>query len=279
VASLIFPAIIFSLFVLIGNPLILMFILGYLGYKPRTSFFAAVTTAQVSEFSFVLVALGSRLGHISDKIVGLVTLVGIITIAASSYMIIYSRQIYEVLKKPLDWFDFKNGSSERRSKDTILKNHIILIGAHRMGSHLIDILSRFGNSFVIVDFDPEIAQELANRDYNVICGDITDPYIQDQVNLCGAKVIISTVPDFEDNLALLNTINFNSGKKRKPKLIFAAQNENEARHFYEKEIDYVISPHFIGGLHLAKILEEDASFKTLKKLRENHLKMLKPKPL
>jgi Kef-type K+ transport system membrane component KefB len=275
VASLIFPAIVLSLFVLVGNPLILMFIMGFLGYKPRTAFFASVTTAQVSEFSFVLVALGSRLGHISDKIVGLVTLVGIITIAGSSYLIIYSRQIYEALKKPLAWFDFKNGASEKKSKDAILKNHIILIGAHRMGSHLIQILSRLGHSFVIVDFDPQVSAELAKKDYNVICGDITDSYIQEQVNLCNARLIISTVPDFEDNLALLNTISLNC-KKKKPKLIFAAQSETEARHLYEKEIDYVISPHFIGGLHLAKILEEDTNFKSLGKLRQKHLEMIKP---
>jgi len=275
VGTLLFPALVLSAFVLIGNPLILMFIMGFLGYKPRTSFFAAVTTAQISEFSFVLVALGNRLGHISNQIMGLVTLVGLITIAGSSYMIIYSRQLYDLFKKSLAWFDFKNGSSERKSKDTVLKNHIILIGAHRLGSHLIEILANMQQPFVIVDFDPEVCAELARKDYNVICGDITDPYIQEQVNLAKAKMIISTIPDLDDNLALLNLVDIAAEKyRKKPKLIFAAQNEAEAKHLYEKEIDYVISPHFIGGLHLAKILEEDHSSKALKKLRQNHLEMI-----
>jgi Kef-type K+ transport system membrane component KefB/Trk K+ transport system NAD-binding subunit len=276
VGSLLLPALILSLFVLIGNPLILMFIMGVLGYKPRTAFFAAVTTAQISEFSFVMVALGSRLGHISEQVVGLVTLVGLITIAGSSYMIIYSQQLYSWLQKPLAWFDFKNGSAEHKSKGTALKNHVVLIGAHRLGSHLIEILSKLGQSFVIVDFDPEIASLLAKKDYNVICGDITDSYIQEQVNLAKAKLIISTIPDFDDNLTLLNSVNrATENKRKKPKLIFAAQNEAEARHLYEKEIDYVISPHFIGGLHLAKILEDDHGFQGLKKLREGHLEMIK----
>lgn len=278
IGTLVVPAIILSLFVLIGNPLIMMFIMGGLGYKPRTSFFAAVTVAQISEFSFVVVALGNRLGHVSNEVLGLVTLVGIITIAGSSYMITYSRQLYEFLKPVLQWFNFKNGESEKKSKETKLKNHIILVGAHRLGSHLVSSLEKVKGPFILVDFDPHIAKHYARAGFNVICGDITDSYIQEQVNMRGAKLIVSTVPHFEDNLALLDAVRkSNWGNKKKPKLIFAAQDESEARNLYGKDIDYVISPHFIGGLHLAKILKEDFGNKTLKKLRENHLRIMDKK--
>ena len=80
---------------------------------PPHFFFAAVSTAQVSEFSFVLVALGNRLGHISDEVLGLVTLVGVITIALSSYTILYTRKIYERLEPLLKWFDFKKAMRKK----------------------------------------------------------------------------------------------------------------------------------------------------------------------
>ncbi|PIR96239.1 MAG: sodium:proton exchanger [Candidatus Doudnabacteria bacterium CG10_big_fil_rev_8_21_14_0_10_42_18] len=278
VGALILPAILLSLFVLIGNPFIVMFIMGGLGYKPRTSFFAAVTVAQISEFSFVVVALGNRLGHVSDAVLGLVTLVGIITITVSSYMILYSRQLYEFLRVPLSWFDFKNGSAESKSREGALKNHIVLIGANRLGSHLINSLEKLKKPLIIVDFNPHVAKHYARAGHNVICGDITDPYIHEQINLEDASLVISTVPGFDDNLALLSSVKkLTWGKKRKPKLIFAAQDEYETRELYDKEIDYVISPHFIGGLHLAKILQEDFGNKTLKKLREKHLRAIDQK--
>ncbi|MFT6351784.1 MAG: Kef-type K+ transport system membrane component KefB [Neptuniibacter pectenicola] len=44
-------AIIFSLFVLIGNPLIVLIIMGLMGYRKRTGFLAGLTVAQISEFS------------------------------------------------------------------------------------------------------------------------------------------------------------------------------------------------------------------------------------
>lgn len=47
------PAIVLSLFVLIGNPLIVMAIMGWMGFRKRTGFLAGLTVAQISEFSLI----------------------------------------------------------------------------------------------------------------------------------------------------------------------------------------------------------------------------------
>jgi Kef-type K+ transport system membrane component KefB len=275
ITTLFVPALILSLFVLIGNPLIIMLILGYLGYKPRTSFFASMAVAQISEFSFIVVALGNRLGYVPDQVLSLVTLVGIITITASSYMIINSHKLYAWLRPFLEKFDFQHGSAEKKSNEELLKNHTVLVGVNRLGSHLVNVLQNTKHQLVLVDFDPLVAGNYVQKGYNVICGDITDPYIQEQVNLEQARLIISTVPDFDDNLMLAEAVRLStSGKTKRPKLIFVAQNEQEVKDFYGQDIDYVLSPHFIGGLHLAKLLEEDQAFKELKKLKARHLKNL-----
>ena len=92
---------------LIGNPLIVMVIMGYMGYRKRTGFLAGLTVAQISEFSLILAALGLSLGHLDQSTVGLVTLVGLITISASTYMILYSHQLYARLSPDLGWFERK----------------------------------------------------------------------------------------------------------------------------------------------------------------------------
>ena len=84
------PAAILALFVLIGNPLIVLAIMGYMGYRKRTGFLAGLTVAQISEFSIIFVAMGVSLGHVGQDALGLTTLVGIVTIALSTYMILYS---------------------------------------------------------------------------------------------------------------------------------------------------------------------------------------------
>ncbi|MBL8030083.1 MAG: cation:proton antiporter [Candidatus Doudnabacteria bacterium] len=270
VVSMLLPALLLSAFVLVVQPLIMMFVMGYLGYTPRTSFFVAVTTAQVSEFSFVVVALGSRLGVISDQVLGLVTLVGIITIAVSSYMILYTKPLYSALYGILKHFDFKHGAAEKQFKGEELKNHVILVGANRLASRFLHLLDKSREAIVIVDFDPNVVSRHEAQGFRSVCGDIADPYIQEQVCLNTSKLVISSVPDLDDNLTLINAIQ-NSGSEKKPKTIFLAQNDFESKYLYELGVDYVLSPHFISGMHLAKILEDKLFFKTLIKLKKGHL--------
>jgi hypothetical protein len=51
-----------------------------------------LTVAQVSEFSLILGSMALSLGHIEAPVLGLITLVGLITIGVSTYMILYSHQ-------------------------------------------------------------------------------------------------------------------------------------------------------------------------------------------
>ena len=67
-------AMVFSAFVLIGNPVIVMAIMGIMGYRRRTSFLAGLTVAQISEFSLVFAGLGLAAGYITEETVGLITL-------------------------------------------------------------------------------------------------------------------------------------------------------------------------------------------------------------
>lgn len=276
VSGMLGPAVLLSLFVLLINPIIVMLLLAAQGYKPRTGFLAGVTVAQISEFSLILVAMGYKIGALTRAEVSLVTFIGILTFAASSYMVINSAKLYEWLRPWLRYLDFFRGTAEKHLDMTVLKNHVVIVGGHRMGRHLVAALVKQKEPFVIVDFNPEIVETYLEAGYAAVCGDITDSYIQDSVNLSDAKMIISTVPDLNNNISLLDSVKrLSAGKKRRPKLIFIAQDEEEIKYLYKQDIDYVISPHFMSGLHLAKILEDDHSFRGLKKLREGHLKMIR----
>lgn len=265
------PSIVLSLFVLIGNPLIVTIILSLMGYKPRISFMTGVTVAQISEFSLILMALGLAAGHVSETNVTIVTIVGIITIALSSYGILYAEKLYAILHKQLEIFNFNRHSVDLTSSDAPLKNHTVIIGAHRLGAHIIEALTTSKNEILIVDFNPDIAAHYKHRGINVICGDIADLYIQEVAGLADAKLIISTIPDYKDTMALIETIR--SSRKR-IRMIVTAQDEMEAKQLYKAGAHYVLLPHFVGGLHLADIIEKHHDAAKLKKLKIQHLKSL-----
>jgi Kef-type K+ transport system membrane component KefB len=271
IGAAIIPALILSAFVLIGNPFIVTVILGLMGYKPRTAFFTGVTVAQISEFSLILMALGLRIGHVDETAVTIVTLVGVVTIAFSSYGILYTGWLYERLRKFLTVFDFGKGRAERGLQDLSLNRHTVIVGAHRLGAHVITALDKRAGDVIIVDHNPDIIHHYQKLGYQGVCGDVTDPYIQEVVRLENARMVVSTVPDQNDNLALLESVR---RLRRRPKMIMTAGDETEAKILYEQKADYVIMPHFIGGLHIAKILEKEQNLTELEKLRRQHLKSL-----
>lgn len=257
ISEIIVPVIVLSVFVLLISPLIVMAILGFMKYKKRTSFFAGVALAQISEFSLIMVFLGNKIGHIDQVIVSIITFVGVITFVFSTYFISYSNLLYKVFLPYLDWFERKITKDEKKEEE--LHDHIVLIGANRMGEGILEALLKKKEKVIVVDFDPDIIQKLNRRRIKTFFGDITDPEIQDAINLEKASLIISTVTDAEDTLLLLKLLKHVKG----PKVIVAAFEKLDAKDFYREGADYVIMPHIAGGNHLAKLLIE-----------ENHLKLI-----
>ncbi len=199
------PAIVLSLFVLVGNPLIVMTILGLMGYRKRTGFLAGLTVAQISEFSLILGALGLSLGHISDDTLGLITLVGLITISASTYMILYSHHLYEWIAPWLGIFERKQSIQKETelSTDENGRFDVILFGLGRFGSGIARELRRRGYRVLGVDFDPELVRQRERSGYAARYGDAEDPEFLASLPLEQAPWILSSVREKDINLALL----------------------------------------------------------------------------
>ncbi len=200
------PAIVLSLFVLIGNPLIVLAIMGYMGYRKRTGFLAGLTVAQISEFSIVFVAMGIALGHVGVNALGLTTMVGVVTIAISTYMILYSHQLYNKLAPFLKFFERKNPYREiiaENNQEDLSHPEVIIFGLGRYGGRLAMGLKESGLRVLGVDFDPEIASEIASKDIAVRFGDGMEADFLESLPIGQAAWVISTLPDLESNRGLL----------------------------------------------------------------------------
>ena len=241
IGSQISSALIFSLFVLIGNPIIVLIIMGMLGYRKRTSFLAGLTVAQISEFSLIFAGLGLAVGHINDEIVGLITLVGLITIGISTYLILYSHPIYEKIAPLLSVFQRKTPSREGVINDSIQKYDVIIIGLGRFGGKLFEILSENNEvNSLGVDFDPSTIKDFQSTGKNVIYGDIEDPELLEQIPYKKSKIVISTVSDFYHSSHLIKSLKdvHYSGK-----IYLTANSENEYQMLKLCGAEEVLKPH------------------------------------
>jgi len=246
---------ILSVFILIGNPLIVLAIMFALKFRNRTSFLASIITAQISEFSLILMAVGASLGHLSSGHVALVSAVGIVTITLSSYMILYGDKIYRFVEKPLGRLFPERARDPYVANHESLNNHIVLVGAEQMGWDILEFLKKKHkeDTFLVVDFNPEIIEGLTASGYNAVFGDISDPEVLEELELGRAKLLIITDPDFGDTSAL---IKFAKSKNYRGPVVTCAYWMHDAVKMYEHGADYVIVPETIGGDHIARILEE-----------------------
>ncbi|MDP2676904.1 MAG: cation:proton antiporter [bacterium] len=255
------PIILLSLFVLVGNPLIVMVLMGLMGYRARTSFFAGVTVAQISEFSLILAALGLKTGHITEETVAIITAVGIITITLSSYLMIHSERIFKIFGTRLRVFERLHPTQE--ALPNIEQKPVILIGFHRTGKSVATELPK--NNFLVIDFDPEIIQGLRKNNIACIFGDMRDTLVLDEAGIKKANVVISTNPDFEDNIALLQ---YFKHTKERGMIIVRARTDFEAETLYRLGAHYVILPHFTTGKYIGKMIAQGVSKATLNSLKK-----------
>lgn len=270
--ALLLPVIVISSFVvIILKPLIVFVIMGLMGYTKRTSFKTAITMAQVSEFSLVFVILGNRAGMVSDDLVAVVTMVALISIAASSYLIIYADKLFASIDEHMEMFEHGNGNKQIEHESRV-HNELVLFGYLRGGHEFLKLFNSLGKRYVVVDYDPEVIDILERQKSNYLYGDATDIELLEEVGLEHSKLIVSALSDHETNKFLVKLI---EGINPNAVVISHAENATEASELYELGASYVMVPHYIGSEKISAFIRRSGLKKSeFKKYREKHLAYL-----
>lgn len=245
--------VILSLFVLVGNPLIVFIILRLLKHHERTAFFAGLTMAQISEFSFVLANQGLKLGLITQPLVSLIAAIGLITIVFSTYLITYNEKVYRWLRPLLRLLPLPQAEADVADHVPVeLNNHIVVFGYHVTVDAVLAQLKANGEQIVVVDYNPESSELIKRQGVYYIYGDMREEDILQLANLPAAKMIISIVPYHEPTMSLLQYIKH---FKIKAKVIVTAPYLMDVTTYYTAGANSVLHPESITLQYLAKELQ------------------------
>lgn len=186
-----FEGLVLSLFVLIGNPIIFIWIIARFGYSERTSFLTSVTVAQISEFSFIFAAMGLSMGLITQPILSVVGVVGVVTIAISAYMILYNHELYAVLRRArlLSIFGARTDEHDERPRPR-LGDHVIVVGMNDLGRRVASLLHEKGETVLAIDTDSRKMSGLACQ---TLVGDVDYASTLEDAGLYGARLAISAL--------------------------------------------------------------------------------------
>jgi Kef-type K+ transport system membrane component KefB/voltage-gated potassium channel Kch len=265
-SNYLWPIIISTLLVVTAKPIIVMTSLGLLGYTKRTSFMTAATLSQVSEFAIIFVILGSQKGLIDQDIVSLLTFVALISIAVSTYLVTFGDKIYAAIKDRLNMFERAKAEGETLPKE---HNDLVLFGYQRGGHEFINLFKKMKKKYVVIDYDPEVIDVIEQRKINYLYGDATDIELLEEAGVQAAKLIVSTIPDFQVNIFLINYL---KGKNPRAITIVHTDDPYEAAKLYEAGASYVILPHYIGSEKVSEFIAKSGLAKSaFRKQRVRHL--------
>lgn len=189
----------------------------------------------------------------SQTALSVMAAVAVLSIIFSTIMIAYSKKIYSFVSPLLGFFEHKSKVHflELKLEDQ-LQDHIIIIGAHRVGGPVVKYLTQTKISFVVMDFNPHVVENLREKGIKVIYGDVGDPEMLENLQLQNAKLIISTATDLADNEILLAECR---RKKVRAKVVVRALDHDHAEALKALGADFVILPERVSGNYLVNQLK------------------------
>lgn len=244
VSSQIFLILIFVSYAVFFKPIIFLLLFGIFGFRKHTMFKTAINLSQVSEFSMIILLVGFKTGLVSQSALTVIALSSVLSFIASSLMISQGNKIYQVVSTFVAFFERKRSSIIDNSVEKKLENHVVVIGAHKVGGEIVRFLKRQNIPLVVLDFNPSQVEILLAKGIPVIYGDMGDPEILDILSLETAKLIISTSPDTADNKTLLEDLKV---RHINTPTIVRSETIHQARILYKLGADFVIIPDVLAG--------------------------------
>ena len=249
-ADALIPALVLSFVVLFVKPLAVMMSLGFLGYTQRTSFKAGINLSQISEFSIILIVLAAGAGLVSNSLSSIITLVAIITIAVSTYLMKYDNWIYAKIEERLRIFERKHVTEKvpRPAQYTS-----ILFGYTNGSESLLESIKNLNEPYVVVDFNPDSIHQLQEAHAPYVYGDITDLELLDEISLDKAKLIVNTTGDHAVNMVLVRYIKH---RNKQAIVICYSQSQEEADELYRLGATYVVLIYKNSSYRLSEFIDE-----------------------
>lgn len=249
-----FLIILFIAYSLLIKPFIFLLLLGSFGFRKHTLFQTSITLSQISEFSLIIILVGFEQNLVGSSALTVIATSALCSIIISSLMIVNSKRLYKKIAPFVAFFEREKNYHEIEARiDNPLDYHVVLIGSHQVGEHIVKFLTRKKIPFLVLDFNPFQVERLIKAKIPVIFGDMSDPEVLDILSLEKSRFIISTVPDLEDNKLLIEEVR---GRNTSVPVIVRSDSVKDAQKLYQLGASFVYIPDTISGEFLVEILEK-----------------------
>lgn len=200
-------SVLMTVIIIIFGKSIAAYLLVRLLRKPkRTALTVSISLAQIGEFAFILAGLAVSLNLLDEQARNLV-------LAGSIISILLNPVLFSYLEK------FMNKSEEQEALVTvpekeeieedfhqsplILQDHIVLVGAGRIGSIIVDKLKANDVSFGVIESSRTRVEKLHEEGVNAILGNAKDVETLELAAIQSARLIMFATPNAYENADII----------------------------------------------------------------------------
>jgi CPA2 family monovalent cation:H+ antiporter-2 len=231
--------------VIFGKTLIVTAVVLLLRLPTRVALPAALTLAQVGEFSFVLAVLGVSSHAILQSLFGLVLATSLVTVVLSPLLLQLSSRLVTALDR--------HGTGSRRAPKRVhqeaeprgWKEHTVIAEYGRVGREVGRILQEHDIPYLVIERNPATVEELREGGVAVIYGDAGNPTVLEHAHLEAARLFAVLIPHPVDAELATRT-----ARAVNPKLaiLTRAPDAAQATRLRQAGATDVVQPEFEAGL-------------------------------
>jgi len=161
----------------------------WLGMGKRGALLGGAGTAQVGEFSFVLVVVGGPVGLFAAENRAQFLSVAVLSMALAPYLM-------RALGAYADRRGLRDvGTASQAAPGPALEDHTIVVGYGVTGRNVVRVLGRHGVHYVVVELNPATVRRIHGEVERVEYGDATQEAVLVHAGVLAARAIVVAIPD------------------------------------------------------------------------------------
>jgi CPA2 family monovalent cation:H+ antiporter-2 len=197
--------------ILVGKSLAAFVLVVLLRYPVNTAITVSASLAQIGEFSFILAALGIKLGLLPELGQNLILAGAIISIAVNPLLFKIAGPVQRMLRERSDLARALERSTDPLSELPMsvgqdkLKGQVVLVGYGRVGRAIAKALDEQGIAYVVAEQNREIVDKLRRADQPAVAGNAAEPAVLIQAHIAQAAMLVIATPDTFHVRAMVET--------------------------------------------------------------------------
>ena len=197
--------------ILVGKSLAAFLLVVALRYPVNTAITVSASLAQIGEFSFILAALGIKLGLLPALGQNLILAGAIISIGVNPLLFKIAGPVQRMLRNQSDLARKLERSADPLAElpATVGRKHlsgqVVLVGYGRVGRAIARALDDQGISYVVAEQNRELVEKLRLADQPAVAGNAAEPAVLIQAHIAHAAMLVIATPDTFHVRAMIET--------------------------------------------------------------------------